>query len=71
MDAQIDLSILEDAVSVVKQTWPDAKPACGLILGSGWESARRRAAAMDAAALEARSHQRAAAVTRLARQRQD
>jgi purine-nucleoside phosphorylase len=39
MEAQIDLSTLDDAVSAVKQTWPDAKPACGLILGSGWGEA--------------------------------
>jgi inosine/guanosine/xanthosine phosphorylase family protein len=39
MDAPIDLSILDDAVSAVKQTWPDATPSCGLILGSGWGEA--------------------------------
>lgn len=37
-----------------------------LTLGSSWESARGRAAALTASALEARSRQRAAAVARLA-----
>lgn len=36
MDARIDLSTLDAASTAVKQTWPDAKPGLGLILGSGW-----------------------------------
>ena len=39
MDARIDQSILDSAVSSLRQAWPDAKPACGLILGSGWGDA--------------------------------
>jgi purine-nucleoside phosphorylase len=30
---------LDEAVSVVKTAWPDAKPAFGMILGSGWGDA--------------------------------
>lgn len=36
MDTRIDQSVLDAAVDAVKHSWPDAKPRCGLILGSGW-----------------------------------
>ena len=36
MDSRIDPSILDAAASFLHQAWPDAKPACGIILGSGW-----------------------------------
>jgi purine-nucleoside phosphorylase len=32
----IDRKILDDALAKVRTTWPAAKPAAGLILGSGW-----------------------------------
>ena len=32
----IDRSLLDQALEKVTSTWPDAKPTCGLILGSGW-----------------------------------
>jgi purine-nucleoside phosphorylase len=39
MDTQIDQSILDAAADALRNTWPDAKPRCGLILGSGWGDA--------------------------------
>jgi purine-nucleoside phosphorylase len=35
----INQTALEEAVSAVKAVWPDAKPALGIILGSGWGGA--------------------------------
>lgn len=32
----MDYEILDEAVAHIQQQWPDAAPACGLILGSGW-----------------------------------
>ena len=32
----MDYALLDEALQTIKQTWPDAKPVCGLILGSGW-----------------------------------
>ena len=34
--SKIDKSILDQAAARVRQEWPEAKPTCGLILGSGW-----------------------------------
>ncbi|WP_372807447.1 purine-nucleoside phosphorylase [Pontiella sp.] len=39
MNTQIDQTVLDAAVAALKQTWPDATPKCGLILGSGWGNA--------------------------------
>ena len=39
MDARIDQSVLDTAVSSLRKAWPDARPACGLLLGSGWGEA--------------------------------
>lgn len=36
MDTRINQSILDHAVEALMKAWPDAKPRCGLILGSGW-----------------------------------
>lgn len=35
----INQTALDEAVSAVKAVWPDAKPALGIILGSGWGDA--------------------------------
>jgi purine-nucleoside phosphorylase len=32
----MDYDLMEQAVEKIRTTWPDAKPSCGLILGSGW-----------------------------------
>ena len=32
----MDYELLETAFQTIKDKWPDAKPQCGLILGSGW-----------------------------------
>lgn len=32
----ISYDVLERALQSIKQAWPEAKPSCGLILGSGW-----------------------------------
>ncbi|VGO15535.1 Purine nucleoside phosphorylase 1 [Pontiella desulfatans] len=39
MNTQIDQSTLDAAAEALKAKWPDAKPKCGLILGSGWGKA--------------------------------
>ena len=39
MNTQIDQSVLDSAVETLKAKWPDAKPKCGLVLGSGWGEA--------------------------------
>lgn len=39
MNTQINQLILDTAVEQVQAKWPDAKPRCGLILGSGWGEA--------------------------------
>lgn len=39
MDTQIDRTILDAAVAALKRQWPDARPRCGMILGSGWGEA--------------------------------
>lgn len=39
MNRQIDLTLLDAAAAALKSRWPDAKPKCGLILGSGWGEA--------------------------------
>lgn len=39
MNLQINQLTLDSAVETVQKTWPDAKPKCGLILGSGWGEA--------------------------------
>ncbi|MBT8042487.1 MAG: purine-nucleoside phosphorylase [Kiritimatiellales bacterium] len=36
MTMQIDQSSLDAAVAALQNKWPDAKPRCGVILGSGW-----------------------------------
>ncbi|MCF7849234.1 MAG: purine-nucleoside phosphorylase [Kiritimatiellales bacterium] len=36
MNSQINQLTLETAVEAVQKQWPDAKPKCGLVLGSGW-----------------------------------
>ena len=35
----IDLFCIDEAASILKHTWPNAKPRCGIILGSGWGEA--------------------------------
>ncbi|MCK4564810.1 MAG: purine-nucleoside phosphorylase [Verrucomicrobia bacterium] len=39
MNLQINQLTLDSATETVQKTWPDAKPKCGLILGSGWGKA--------------------------------
>lgn len=39
MNPQINQLTLDSAVEAVRKQWPDAKPACGLLLGSGWGEA--------------------------------
>ena len=39
MDTRIDQGILDTAVAALKRQWPDARPSCGIILGSGWGEA--------------------------------
>ncbi|VGO19821.1 purine-nucleoside phosphorylase [Pontiella sulfatireligans] len=39
MNTQINPLTLDSAVEAVQKKWPDAKPKCGLILGSGWGEA--------------------------------
>ncbi len=39
MNQQINTLTLDSAAEAVNKTWPDARPACGLILGSGWGGA--------------------------------
>ncbi|MDH3981557.1 MAG: purine-nucleoside phosphorylase [Kiritimatiellaceae bacterium] len=39
MNTQINQSTLDAAAATLKLKWPNAKPACGLILGSGWGEA--------------------------------
>ena len=39
MNTQINPLTLDSAVEAVQKQWPDAKPRCGLILGSGWGDA--------------------------------
>jgi purine-nucleoside phosphorylase len=36
---QINQLTLDSAVEAIQKQWPDAKPKCGLILGSGWGEA--------------------------------
>lgn len=39
MSTQIDPVIMDAAVKTVKSRFPDAKPRCGIVLGSGWAEA--------------------------------
>ncbi len=39
MDTRINQADLDTAAAFVKQTWPDANPRCGIVLGSGWGDA--------------------------------
>jgi len=39
MNTQINPLTLDSAVEAVQKRWPDVKPKCGLILGSGWGEA--------------------------------
>jgi purine-nucleoside phosphorylase len=39
MNTQINPLTLDSAVEAVQKLWPDARPECGLILGSGWGQA--------------------------------
>lgn len=39
MNTQINQLTLDSAAEAVEKTWPDTKPRCGLILGSGWGEA--------------------------------
>ncbi len=39
MNTQINPLTLDSAVEAVREKWPDAKPRCGLVLGSGWGEA--------------------------------
>lgn len=41
MSTAINQSILNAAVDALKQEWPEAKPCCGIVLGSGWSEAVR------------------------------
>jgi purine-nucleoside phosphorylase len=36
MNTPIDQAVLDAAVETLQAKWPDAKPKCGLVLGSGW-----------------------------------
>jgi len=36
MNPQINSLTLDSAVETLRKKWPDARPKCGLILGSGW-----------------------------------
>ena len=36
MNPQINQLTLDSAVETIRSRWPDARPRCGLILGSGW-----------------------------------
>ncbi len=39
MDTRINPATLDAAVAALKRQWPDARPQCGIILGSGWSEA--------------------------------
>jgi purine-nucleoside phosphorylase len=39
MNASINPLTLENAAETLKKQWPNSRPACGLILGSGWGDA--------------------------------
>ncbi len=39
MNTQINQLTLDSAAEAIQKIWPDAKPKCGLILGSGWGEA--------------------------------
>jgi purine-nucleoside phosphorylase len=39
MNTQIDQTVLDSAAEALKKAWPNAKPKCGVILGSGWGEA--------------------------------
>ncbi len=39
MNTQINPLSLDSAVEALQKVWPDAKPRCGIILGSGWGEA--------------------------------
>lgn len=39
MNTQINPLTLDSAVEAVQKKWPDSKPRCGLVLGSGWGEA--------------------------------
>jgi purine-nucleoside phosphorylase len=39
MNTQINPLTLDSAAETVRKAWPDTKPRCGLILGSGWADA--------------------------------
>ncbi len=39
MSTQIDQPTLDSAVAALRKQWPNARPACGVILGSGWSEA--------------------------------
>jgi purine-nucleoside phosphorylase len=36
---QISQPMLESAVESIRNKWPDSRPACGVVLGSGWAEA--------------------------------
>lgn len=39
MNSQINPLTLDSSVETLRKRWPDARPKCGLILGSGWGEA--------------------------------
>ena len=44
----LDTAMLHDAADAVRGRWPAARPACGLILGSGWNGVAAAFAVRDA-----------------------
>lgn len=43
----LDLNVLKNAASAVQSVWPNAVPASGLILGSGWAEAAQSFSVID------------------------
>jgi purine-nucleoside phosphorylase len=39
MSMQINQALLDEAADALKRIWPNARPACGIVLGSGWGEA--------------------------------
>lgn len=48
----MNYQVLEQAASTIRGAWPDLKPVCGLILGSGWGEAVRAFAVADSIAYD-------------------
>ncbi|MBN1270090.1 MAG: purine-nucleoside phosphorylase [Kiritimatiellae bacterium] len=48
----MNYDVMEKAAAMVRHEWPDARPACGLILGSGWGDVARAFAVSDSISYE-------------------